>query len=81
MCRGTDCACLQDLLLKCVTDTEVEAIKVLSSIGVINLSEEACCDVLALRGLLACGILEHSLQMRHLVDYGVNRCVPNLFAT
>jgi hypothetical protein len=31
-------------------------------------------QVLALRGLLAGGILAHVLQKRHLVDYGVNRC-------
>jgi hypothetical protein len=30
-------------------------------------------QVLALRGLLAGGILAHVLQKRHLVDYGVNR--------
>ena len=39
-----------------------------------SLSEEERSAVLSLRGMLACHILEHSLQMRHLVDYGVNRC-------
>jgi hypothetical protein len=32
-------------------------------------------QVLALRGLLAGGVLAHVLQKRHLVDYGVNRWV------
>ncbi|KAG2492072.1 hypothetical protein HYH03_009568 [Edaphochlamys debaryana] len=30
-------------------------------------------QVLALRGLLGCGLLEHGLQKRHRVDYGVDR--------
>ena len=30
-------------------------------------------QLLAIRGMLAYGILPHALQKRHLVDYGVNR--------
>ncbi len=30
-------------------------------------------QVLALRGLLACNVMQHCLQKRHRVDYGVNR--------
>ena len=34
-------------------------------------------QLLALRGMLAFGVLEHCLGLRHLVDYGVNpKCVP-----
>lgn len=31
--------------------------------------------LLALRGLLGCGVLTHALAKRHLVDYGVDRWV------
>jgi hypothetical protein len=37
------------------------------------LSEDQLAVVLALRGLLACNLLQHCLQKRHQVDYGVNR--------
>jgi hypothetical protein len=60
----------QDTIVRCVSDVDVDASIVLAQ----KVTEEQRCDVLALRGLLACGILEHSLQLRHLVDYGVNRC-------
>ena len=64
------------MLVKIITDTSVDASKEMKRVGAgTDLSEEERCDVLALRGLLACRILEHSLQMRHLVDYGVNRFV------
>ncbi len=39
-----------------------------------NLLPERGSLLLALRGLLACDVLTHSLAKRHLVDYGVNRC-------
>ena len=54
-----------------MTDLEVDASAELAGAG---LSEEQRCDVLALRGLLACGVLGHCLRMRHRVDFGVNRC-------
>jgi hypothetical protein len=60
--------------VRIITDTSLDASKELKQQGGKGaLSDEERCDVLALRGLLACRILEHSLQMRHLVDYGVNR--------
>jgi hypothetical protein len=65
---------MQDILLRCITDAGVDASDVLAQAGGFNLNDEERCAVVALRGLLACHILEHSLQMRHLVDYGVNRC-------
>jgi hypothetical protein len=68
---------LQETLLQCISDANVDASEALAAKegqgAGTALSEEERCDVLVLRGLLACGILEHSLQMRHLVDYGVNR--------
>ncbi len=39
------------------------------------LAEDQLSQVLALRGLLACKVMQHCLQKRHRVDYGVNRCV------
>jgi hypothetical protein len=39
-----------------------------------QLSDDQLAVVLALRGLLACNLLQHCLQKRHQVDYGVNRC-------
>ena len=53
-----------------MTDPLVDASAALAR---LELGEEERAGVLALRGLLACGVLEHCLQMRHLVDYGVNR--------
>ena len=40
-----------------------------------GLQEDQLHQVLALRGLLGCNLLQHCLQRRHLVDYGVNRWV------
>jgi hypothetical protein len=37
------------------------------------LGEDQKAQLLALRGLLGCGLLVHGLQKRHQVDYGVNR--------
>ncbi len=60
----------QDELHRCLTDRSVDARQRLDSLG---LTAESCECVLALRGLLAYGVLEHCLQMRPLVDYGINR--------
>ena len=54
-----------------MTDLALDANSAMAALG---LSPEHHADVLALRGLLACGVLSHCLQMRHYVDYGVNRC-------
>ncbi|KAG2486452.1 hypothetical protein HYH03_014899 [Edaphochlamys debaryana] len=39
----------------------------------LPLPPDRLAQVLALRGLLGCGLLEHCLQKRHRVDYGVDR--------
>ena len=67
------CACClvaQATFVHCMTDPLADASAALAR---MELGEEERAGVLALRGLLACGVLEHCLQMRHLVDYGVNR--------
>ncbi|GAB4822814.1 hypothetical protein N2152v2_009860 [Parachlorella kessleri] len=64
---------LQEQLLRCMTDPELDANAALEAQLQSGLSEDQHWDVLALRGLLACGVLVHCLRMRHLVDYGVNR--------
>ena len=61
----------QELQLRCINDTALDASAALDALPG-SLSEGERADVLALRGLLACGVLQHCLQMRHLVDYGVN---------
>jgi hypothetical protein len=66
---------VQDAIVRFVTDVQLEVEAFMWMADGVGLTEEQRSDVLALRGLLACGILEHSLQLRHLVDYGVNRCV------
>ena len=63
----------QDLLLLCMTDPAVDATALLAD-ATQPLSEDEQADVYALRGLLACGVLQHGLTLRHLVDYGVNEC-------
>ena len=50
---------------------EVDALTKLQ--GLISLADDQTDQVLALRGLLACNLLQHCLQKRHLVDYGVSR--------
>lgn len=57
-------------MLQCITDEHVPAEDCLAE---LQLHKEQQALVLALRGLLACGLLLHSLQRRHRVDYGVNR--------
>ena len=57
-------------LLRCVTDRSLDACKVLARLGLVEEQQEC---VVALRGLLAYGVLDHCLQMRPLVDYGINR--------
>lgn len=59
----------QDLLLRCMTDPSLDANTELAA-AACPLTDDERTDVLALRGLLACGVLEHCLTLRHLVDYG-----------
>ncbi|PRW58669.1 hypothetical protein C2E21_2704 [Chlorella sorokiniana] len=61
---------LQDLL-RWVTDPTIDARSVLAT-AQPPLSDDEAANVLALRGLLACGVLEHCLTMRHLVDFGLD---------
>ena len=39
-----------------------------------GLAHEQLEQLLLLRGLLACNMLQHCLQQRHNVDFGINRC-------
>lgn len=74
---------LQDRIFRCITDTSVSAKQALdmqhqvpsSAAASCPLTEEQLACLLALRGLLGCSVLPHALQKRHLVDYGVDRCV------
>ncbi|KAL4434355.1 hypothetical protein ABPG75_000796 [Micractinium tetrahymenae] len=67
----------QDLLLRCMTDVSLDANRELAAARLapsedarLALTEDELADVLALRGLLACGVLENCLTLRHLVAYG-----------
>lgn len=64
--------CTQDQLRRVSLDPAADA-----SPGQLpdGLRNDQMHQVLALRGLLAGGVLAHVLQKRHLVDYGVNRWV------
>jgi hypothetical protein len=68
----------QERILRCVTDEALPASDLLGPDAVgpepNQLSPDQLAVVLALRGLLACNLLQHCLQKRHGVDYGVNRC-------
>jgi hypothetical protein len=65
---------LQGLLLQCITDRSVDANLLLSNKGPLGgLTQDQQAQVLALRGLLGCGLQLHGLQKRHQVDYGINR--------
>ncbi|GLC47557.1 hypothetical protein PLESTB_000000900 [Pleodorina starrii] len=68
---------LQERILRCVTDASESAAVLLGPEAVGSapqqLSDDQLAVVLALRGLLGCNLLQHCLQKRHLVDYGVNR--------
>lgn len=65
-------------MLHCCLDRGVPAEAELEASG---LAEEQREFVLALRGLLAFGVLEHCLRMRVHVEFGVNRCGSRLRAT
>jgi hypothetical protein len=63
---------LQGLLLRCLTDSSVGVANVLGD-AAEHLPKDQLAHVLALRGMLACDVLQHCLQKRHSVDYGINR--------
>jgi hypothetical protein len=65
--------CLQEVLVKCMTDPSQDAETLLCTVTPTPTDDQAA-FVLAVRGLLAHGILQHCLQKRHRVDYGVFRC-------
>ena len=67
------CCPFQELLVRCMTDPLVDAAAVLHSDAARDLTEKEGRDVLAVRGLLACNLLAHALQLRHGVDFGVSR--------
>ena len=58
----------QESFIKCMTDAGIGADMELESLEDVKRDH-----LLALRGLLAYGILEHCLMKRHRVDYGVDR--------
>ena len=61
----------QATLLSVITDRALDALPELASLGLDEAARDA---LLALRGLLAYGLLENLLQMRPDVAYGINRC-------
>ncbi|KAG2488308.1 hypothetical protein HYH03_013158 [Edaphochlamys debaryana] len=70
------CALLERILA-CILNTSSSAEDYLGPNAVGDgegqLTPDRLAQVLALRGLLGCGLLEHGLQKRHRVDYGVDR--------
>ncbi len=62
---------MQNDLLECIVDQSMDAIAAIDALSKLLVDTERA-DLLALRGLLGCEVLQHCLQMRHLVDYGVN---------
>lgn len=61
---------MQDKLRSCMLDVELDAEQ---HVNKASLPEDQWHALLALRGLLAGGILLHGLQLRHGVQYGINR--------
>jgi hypothetical protein len=66
-------ACCCSVLVQCMTDPSQDAETLLCTVTPTPTDDQAA-FVLAVRGLLAHGILQHCLQKRHRVDYGVFRC-------
>ena len=64
---------MQARIFQCITDVSRTAESILGPNGVAALSDAKMSHVLALRGYLGYGLLQHALQKRHLVEYGVNR--------
>ncbi len=57
-------------VLRCITDASLEASEALGPAAACLTKPEQHQQLLALRGLLACDLLLHALQKRHLVEYG-----------
>ena len=64
---------LQDTLVDIMVNPHTDALEAIESNSEFDLTEKECSDLFALRGLLTCELLAHSLQMRHRVDFGVSR--------
>ncbi len=73
--------CLQKWVVACVTDADTSAdgapgwmlrTKLMGPGGAPQLYDY----ILALRGLLGCGVLRHGLLLRHQVEYGIDRSGP-----
>ena len=64
---------LQDTLVDIMVNPRTNAVEVLESGVLSDLTEKERSDLLALRGYLGCELLAHSLQLRHRVDFGVSR--------
>jgi hypothetical protein len=56
-----------------MVNPRTNAVEVLESGVLSDLTEKERSDLLALRGYLGCELLAHSLQLRHRVDFGVSR--------
>lgn len=57
-----------------ITDRSCDALSTIDTDAKLSsLSSDKQHQVLAARGLLACGLLLHCLQSRHRVGYGINR--------
>ena len=62
----------------CCTDPKSSFAQAASSLGVQPGSKQEA-QLLALRGMLACGVLTHCLKLRFCVDYGINtKCATPL---
>ncbi|GIL75394.1 hypothetical protein Vretifemale_5196 [Volvox reticuliferus] len=70
---------MRNRILRCVTDSSASAEDILGP-GARGpephqLTDDQWAVVLALRGMLACNLLQHCLRKRHCVDFGINRTV------
>ena len=61
------------LLVELMTDRSKDAVAAIAREAALSaLPDDGRHQLLAARGLLACGVLLHCLQSRHSVNYGVN---------
>jgi hypothetical protein len=62
---------LQEAVLQFITDPSDSYEQLMAAVP--GLSPDQADQLLVLRGLLACNMLQHCLQKRHNVDFGINR--------
>ena len=62
-------------VLSCILDCAKPALEALGQVAA-DLPNDKVDQLLAARGMLATGLMVHSLRKRHLVDYGINRQGP-----